>query len=412
MPRFASAQGHPRLTLQAGAAEITLRPGQPGTSIWALQGSPPDPALRFKRGDELEIAFQNDLPVATVLNWRGLEGSPAIEPLTTRPPVSPGGKENLSMALRRAGTFLCDLRLLGDGQPRSLPARPLIVAESDSPAIDREQVFLIEDWRLRPDGAPIAPGLDPGEAPAVYTVNGQMTLDIPARTHERIRFRFINGCQRAVIALKIENHEVRVMALDSEPAEPFPARNGAMVLAPAGRADAFVDVSASSSILLHDGQEARPIGRLIVANDAAPLRDAALPTAPPLPANGRPAQINLKAALRIDLTVGRPQPEWVTPVRFVNSAAPAFRAKAGHTVVLALSNRGDIPAVFHLHGHHFRLLDRLDDGWKPFWLDTLAIDSGQTQRIAFAAEHSGHWLMEAMATDWAAPRFVRWYSIE
>jgi len=81
-------------------------------------------------------------------------------------------------------------------------------------------------------------------------------------------------------------------------------------------------------------------------------------------------------------------------------------------VVLALANRGDIPAVFHLHGHHFRVLDRLDDGWKPFWLDTLAIDSGQTQRIAFAAEHSGHWLMEAMATDWAAPRFVRWYSIE
>ena len=134
--------------------------------------------------------------------------------------------------------------------------------------------------------------------------------------------------------------------------------------------------------------------------------------APPLPASGLPAQIELKGALRIDVTVGRPQPEWVLPVRFVSSAAPAFRAKAGRTVVLALANRGDIPAVFHLHGHHFRVLDRLDDGWKPFWLDTLAIDSGQTQRIAFAAEHSGHWLMEAMATDWAAPRFVRWYSIE
>ena len=54
--------------------------------------------------------------------------------------------------------------------------------------------------------------------------------------------------------------------------------------------------------------------------------------------------------------------------------------------MLALTNRGDLPVVFHLHGHHFRLLDRLDDGWKPFWLDTLAIDSGQTERIAFAAE--------------------------
>ena len=62
--------------------------------------------------------------------------------------------------------------------------------------------------------------------------------------------------------------------------------------------------------------------------------------------------------------------------------------------------------MFHLHGHHFRLLDRLDDGWKPFWLDTLAIESGQTQRIAFAAEHAGRWLMEVDGNrlGGAAPR--------
>ena len=49
---------------------------------------------------------------------------------------------------------------------------------------------------------------------------------------------------------------------------------------------------------------------------------------------------------------------------------------------------------------------------KPFWLDTLAIEPGQTQRIAFAAEHAGRWLIESVATDWAAPRFVRWYAVE
>ena len=88
------------------------------------------------------------------------------------------------------------------------------------------------------------------------------------------------------------------------------------------------------------------------------------------------------------------------------------RAKAGRTVVLALANRADITTIFHLHGHHFRLLDRLDDGWKPFWLDTLAIDPGQTQRIALSAENAGRWLVESVATDWAAPRLVRWYEVE
>src|SRR4030081_571955 len=137
-----------------------------------------------------------------------------------------------------------------------------------------------------------------------------------------------------------------------------------------------------------------------------------LRAAPPLPSNGLPAQLDLKNASRIDLTLGGPQAHWVTPANFAASAAPAFRAKAGRTVVLALTNRADIPEIFHLHGHHFRLLDRLDDGWQAFWLDTRAIEPGQTQRVAFAAEYAGRWLMEAMATAWAAPRLVRWYSVE
>ena len=132
----------------------------------------------------------------------------------------------------------------------------------------------------------------------------------------------------------------------------------------------------------------------------------------PLPSNGLPAQLDLKNAQRFDLTLGGPQADWVTPANFANSGPAAFRARAGRTVVLALTNRAAIATVFHLHGHHFRLLDRLDDGWKPFWLDTLAIESGQTQRVAFSAEFAGRWLIEAMATDWAAPRLVRWYGVE
>jgi FtsP/CotA-like multicopper oxidase with cupredoxin domain len=102
----------------------------------------------------------------------------------------------------------------------------------------------------------------------------------------------------------------------------------------------------------------------------------------------------------------------VTPAKFAATAPPAFRARAGRTVVLALVNRAAVTTVFHLHGHHFRLLDRLDDGWKPFWLDTLAIEPGQTQRIAFAAEYAGRYPIESTATDWAAPRLVRWYAVE
>ena len=415
IPAIAAVQGRPSLMLQAKAGVLALRPGEPDTPIWSLIGPTPDPGSRFKQGDELEITLGSELPVPTVLNWHGIDGVPAAEPLVARSPLSPKAKETFVVPLRQAGTFLCDLRLLGDGQARPLPARALIVRESEPVAVDRDEVFLIEDWRLRPDGTPIAPGGDPKDAKPLYTINGLTTLDIPVRTNERLRFRFVNGCQRTVIAVKIEGHEVKVMALDGQPSEPFPARNGALALAPGGRVDAFIDASATpgstSAILLHDGRESRPIARLVASNEP-PLRGAPLPVAPALPTNGLPAQLDLKNALRIALTLGGSKVDWVTPASFARSAAPAFRAKAGRTVVLALSNPAGIPEIFHLHGHHFRLLDRLDDGWKPFWLDTLAIDSGQTQRIAFAAEYAGRWLMESVATDWAAPRLVRWYSVE
>ena len=141
-------------------------------------------------------------------------------------------------------------------------------------------MLLIEDWRLRPDGTAIAPGIDPKDTVPLYTINGLTTLDISARPNQRLRLRFINGCQRTVIAVKIEDHEVRVMAIDGQPAEPFLARDGALVLAPGTRVDAFVDATAApgstSSILLHDGKEARPIGRLVTSGEP-PVRAAPLP---------------------------------------------------------------------------------------------------------------------------------------
>jgi len=162
-PSAARAQARPALALQAEADSVALRPNALATAIWSLQG----PELRFKRGETLDIAFGNELPVPAVLNWRGIDGVPAAEPLTGRPPLAAGGKEVLQLPLRHAGTFLCDLNLLGDGQPRPSRARALVVQESETVAVDRDQILLIEDGRVRPDGTAMAPGADPGDAVAV-----------------------------------------------------------------------------------------------------------------------------------------------------------------------------------------------------------------------------------------------------
>jgi FtsP/CotA-like multicopper oxidase with cupredoxin domain len=409
LPGRSPAQGLPPVAIQARQGGISLRAGGAETPVWMLAS----PDLRFRRGDNLKVEFANDLKVHVGLDWRGIGGVPAIETLIGRRLLAPAGWESVRIPLHHAGTFLCDMSLLAT--ENALPARgqPMVVAETEPVSVDRDEVLLVEEWRLRVDGTAVVPGADPAEASVSYTLNGKPSVDVSARSNERLRLRFINGSRRSVIALKLEHADVTVMAIDSRPAEPFPARNGAMVLAPGARIDAFVDVTAppgsNLKILLHDGKQARTIGFVIVSRDP-PARPAPLPPPTPLPSNGLPAQLDLKNALRAELVLNGP--DWIVTPNLANSPKPVFRTKAGRIVVLALTNRADTATVFRLHGHHFRLLDRLDDGWKPFWLDTLAIEPGQTQRIAFAAEHAGQWLIESTAADWAAQRFVRWYAVE
>ena len=120
---------------------------------------------------------------------------------------------------------------------------------------------------------------------------------------------------------------------------------------------------------------------------------------------------DLKARPRLE-TARTVQMVFQDPYASLNPRQTVRRTLADPLRLQGVTNRTEVATVFRLHGHHFRLLDKLDDGWKPFWLDTLAIEPGQTQRIAFAAEHAGHWLIESVATDWAAPRFVRWYAVD
>jgi FtsP/CotA-like multicopper oxidase with cupredoxin domain len=409
LPGASRAQERPPIAIQARRGALGLRPGGPETPVWMLAA----PELRFRRGETMQVEFANELSVPVGLDWRGIDGIAAIEPLIARRLLAASGWEKVRIPLRHAGTFLCDMSVLAN--QNALPARgqPLVVAESEPLSVDRDEVLLVEEWRLRTDGTAAVPGTDPNETTVSYTLNGKPSVDVSARSNERLRLRFINGSRRTIIALKLESVDVTVMAIDSQPAEPFQARNGALVLAPGSRVDAFVDVTAppgsNLKILLHEGKQARTIGYVIVSREA-PARAAPPPPPPPLPSNGLPARLDLKNALRADLALNGP--EWIETAGITLSLQPAFRAKAGRIVVLALTNRAGTATVFRLHGHHFRLLDRLDDGWKPFWLDTLAIEPGQTQRIAFAAEHAGHWLIESVATDWAAPRFVRWYAVE
>lgn len=384
------------------------------TTAWRFNGD--TFSWRFRRGETFELDLINAVTAPVSVNVYGLDGVPGLVPLLSQPPIPAGQRQTRAIPLARPGTYFFDTRLGSESAALPLPCGAFAVPETTPVQVDRDETLVIEDWRLKPDRSAIAPGISATGAQTIYTVNDRLDWTIPVRTNQRLRLRFVNGCHRGAVALRIADHEVRVVAIDGQPAEPFTARDGRLILAPGTRLDVMLDAtlapSSRAQIMLHDGTAPKPIGLLLYSADA-PVRDAPLPPAAALPDNGLPAQIPLRGAMRAELSIGAAaDADWVIAERMSTKLAPSFRVKRGRSVVLAITNRATQPATFHMHGHHFRLLDRLDDGWKPFWLDTLLFDAGQTQRIAFLAEHPGNWLMEAMGIDWSSPRLVRWFAVE
>jgi FtsP/CotA-like multicopper oxidase with cupredoxin domain len=345
----------------------------------------PGPLLRVKRGEELRLRLINELPDATAIHWHGvrapnlMDGAPGLTPTA----VAPGAGFDYRFRPPDAGTFWYHAPGFAGFAPRLYGA--LIVEEAEPPEIDREHVLVLDARPILPQGEP--QGSDAAGELQILA-NGTPAPDLAVRANERLRLRLINATAARVIALRLDRHVATVMAFDGQPAEPFRARDSRIVLGPGNTADLFVDAtlepSAVAPILLADTDT--PLARLVY-DDASAIRAAVRPPPRPLPANPLPERLDFSHAMRLD---------WQIDDRLGGSHAlgqqpAAFRVKRGRTVMLGLSNRQAYVCAVHLHGHAFRLLDRLDDGWKPFWLATVLVEAGQTTRIAFQADNPGKW---------------------
>jgi FtsP/CotA-like multicopper oxidase with cupredoxin domain len=380
--------------------KLALRDGAPESAVVLCQ---PQSIGPVPLTDTLTIRLRNALANPVAMSLRGNGG-----PLSLVTPVNAGAEDALKITLRNAGTMLAEFTT---GTPPCVAA--VIVPESSPSTADRDEVMLIEEWRVRADGSLAIAGTNEGDSSRIFTLNRKLTSDFKVRRHERLRLRFINASQRSVMAVRIENHDLRVIASDSRPAEPYPALNGQIALAPGSRIDVLLDAKAdagsTANLLLHDGTAPRTLARLVYAPDA--LRPAPLPEAPPLVDTSPPIRPDLRNAQRVELPFdGKPDPKgWSSQA--IGLVTPAFTAKRGRTVSLAIANKTNAPVIFRLNGIHARLLDRLDDGWKPYWVDTVAVDSGQTTRIAFVPNEAGLYFVEGFAPVWSAPLLLRSFAV-
>jgi FtsP/CotA-like multicopper oxidase with cupredoxin domain len=376
--------------IRARSGAVKLRGADAGpTPIRGFEGAVPGPVLRVKRGEEVRIRLVNELLTDMTVHWHGVRVPNAMDgvPALTQTAVAPGDSFDYRFTPPDAGTFWyrTSSPFLEDRALYGL----LIVDEAEAVDVDRDLALILDAWTLGADGRLDASGS------MHFTVNGLPSLDIPVASNERVRLRLLNASRDRLLTVRLDRHAATVMAIDGQPAEPFPARDSRVALGPGNRLDLFVDATLPPESIAPifvglDDREA-PLARLVYASGAV-ARPAPRAGVKPLPENPLPQRMNFAAAVKLDIALDDPRYRPTT-----SFGRPLFTTAPRQSIIIGFKNTTAQAHAVHLHGHSARLLDALDDGWKPFWLDTILAPPQRTTRIAFVADNRGKWLIESQA---------------
>jgi FtsP/CotA-like multicopper oxidase with cupredoxin domain len=430
-PRAGFAQstaGPLRQTLVAAPAKARLRPSPPvDTEIWAFDGATPGPSLRIKPGETLNLKLENRTTAPLDLHWYGLRGEAERDGAASlaRPPIAPGETGEFRITPPDPGTLLYrPLTPGGSSEPagRGLSGL-LIVSEPQPPAVDLDLAVLVTDWLIGDDQA-IQPfvlqgnaGASAGRLGSWLTVNGRSPpLPVQARPGARIRLRLANACNARIMRLRFDGGKATVIAVDSQPTESFAPVRSQLPFAPGTRYDVVLDLpeetgaAVNVTALIGPGL---PLVRIVTAGEkTAPAAEApALALNPALPAAVRMQDalrpelvIEGGAKLTEDRTLDFTGLDLARPWR-VNGGLgsfdgkPLFSVRRGTPIVMAIDNRTAFVQPLHVHGHSFRLLHPLDDGWESYFLDTVQIPERRKLHIAFIADNPGRWLISSTVLE-------------
>jgi FtsP/CotA-like multicopper oxidase with cupredoxin domain len=402
--------GNTKVLRLAPAQQALVGAGNPATEVWAYNGSVPGPVLRYRQGERLRVEVENTLPLATTVHWHGIRLPNAMDgvPGVTQEPIQRGGRFLYEFDLPDAGTFWYHPHLGSPEQVARGLYGALIVEEREPPAVDRDLVWVLSDWRLD-RGASVhesfGNAMDASHAGRIgntVTLNGAIRETFAVRAGERLRLRLLNASNARIYRLRFEGHQPRVISLDGHPLAPRRAEQ--VVLGPGMRADLILDCAAapgSAHRVIDDfyPKRAYELLKLDYAKDR-PLRGA-FPPVPELPGNpvANP-QIDNAERHRIVFAGGAmgalPNQAahkgmfWTVngaPIAEHAHHQPLLDLQRGRSYVVELVNETAWHHPIHLHGHVFRVLATGQ------WADSVLMDPRSRAQIAFVADNPGDWML-------------------
>lgn len=404
------------------------------TRILAFDDSVPGPLLRVDKGEPLELRFVNALDQPTCLSFPGLRMPNANAGIggLSQPLVAPGASFDIAFTPPDSGFNLYMPHAGGHtaAQISSGLYGPIIVDEATLPAIDLESIVIISDWRLDAQGQLKDDAFDPatsrgaGRVGALVAVDGQAApLSVEAVPGARVRLRLANATTARVLSIAIEGAKPLIVAIDGQPAESFEPLRNLIPMGPGARFDMLFDMprEAESKVrfTLRGGEFAGAPGEvdmplILFAGQGAAV--APRPKMAGLAANPLlPAEIDLARARRLDLAIagGGGAPFTLNGASFVDWAAkPLLAVPKGAPVTLGFANKTAVTQAMRLHGHVARLLHPLDDGWEPYWRDTILVAPGKTVHVAFVADNPGKWPIESAIPEHRAAGVGGWMLVQ
>ena len=393
------------LRLQEGEAE--LLPGK-ATSTWGVNGPHLGPTLRASRGDRVTMRVHNTLPETTTLHWHGMH-LPAHADGGPHQPISSGGRWSPEWTIDQpAATLWYHPHLMGateDHAYRGVAGMWILddPAAADLPlpqAYGADDIpLIIQDKRLDDDGeldfgqAAISPIGRLGEH---VVVNGTSDPHLVVRD-ELIRFRLLNASTARVYAVGFaDERRFDLVATDGGLLE-RPAPLSRVRLSPGERAEIVARFTPGERAILRsfppelgtDFVTERFAGGddtldLLEVRAAGELR----------PSSPLPARLSSRAAdERQDFA--RTRQFELSGSRRINGLTMSMArvdaaVQRGTTELWEVTNRGNTPHNFHVHGIQFRVLEYAG-GRPPAALsgpkDTVYVPPGETVRLAAGFSH-------------------------
>ena len=424
------AQATTRMRLVAKPSSIGMvGASYPKTEVWSYDGEVPGPVIRVRQGERLRVAFENRLAEETTVHWHGIRLPNAMDgvPHVTQDPVPPGGRFVYEFEPPDAGTYWYHPHTRSSVQVGRGLYGALVVEEPRPPKVDRDLVWMLDDWRMTREAAIVDDfgnrhdQAHAGRLGNTVTVNGLVPEQLRVGSGERIRLRLVNAANARIFALRFTDHEPVIIALDGQPCEPHEAPDGRIVLGPAMRADVILDMNGTLGRhypVIDDFDKNTTYRLLDLSYDTdAPRRWFPLFGPGPLPANPLPepdlanavrhevlleggamggmAGAYLKGQLESVESLNKKGKFWSlnSIVAHGHMMPPLLTFERGQSVVLEMYNDSFFDHPMHLHGHSFRVLTR--DG-KPVpndvWRDTVLVARQERVEVAFVADNPGDWM--------------------